>query len=157
VTVSSSGYSIVITQELGTAVVSVQGELDVEGLTKLDVILADVIDCQADRTVTVDATAMSLADPVGAQVFRRATDRADERGATLRVEAPSPSLRRALLMCGAARVIDVTAGGKNRPDDHESESLPISGPRGAASHPSSLRRRGRSDHPWRRSGSPSSR
>ena len=138
-TSSSPAYSIVIAQDKGTAVVSVHGELDAEGLAKLEAILVDVIDFQADLAVTVDAKAMSLTDPSGAQLFRRALDWARHQGGSFRVEAPSASVRRAMQMCGLADVIDIPARKQELsivPDS--SRPSPTRRPRVDARHPSCM-------------------
>ena len=143
-TTPSPGYTIVIAQELGTAVVSVRGELDDKGLARLEAILADMIDFQADQTVTVDARAMSLADPLGATVFRRAMDWAGQRGGTFRVVAPSASLCRALQMCGLANIVDIGAG-RGHPVGDDLRSSKTRVPRAVPDHPSFLGRTTRSE------------
>ncbi|MDQ3679903.1 MAG: STAS domain-containing protein [Actinomycetota bacterium] len=107
---SSPDYSIVIAQELATVVVSVQGELDDNGLMKLEAILAELIGHHA-HLVTVDAAAMSLADPSGARVFRRARKWAHQRGGVFTVKEPSESVSRALQASGLTDVVQVMADG----------------------------------------------
>lgn len=101
-------YSIVIAQDLGVVVVSVQGELDQEALIKLEAILAELIAYQA-LTVAVDARAMSLAEPTGAWLFRRAQEWAHERGRAFCVQAPSESVYRALRASGLEGLVQVAA------------------------------------------------
>ncbi len=82
--------SIVITRELATVVVTLEGLLDEDSSPALVKLLWDLVVGQGNLSVTVDARRLRLSDPAIIRVFQALEWEAALRGGTLAVVEPSP-------------------------------------------------------------------
>lgn len=87
-----------------TAVVSLDGELDLYASPKLTSTIEDLLRDGA-TTVEIDASALTFADSAGLRAFLIARKEADAAGAQLRVTQVSEPLDRVLEMTGLREVL----------------------------------------------------
>lgn len=101
---------------LGTVVVTVHGELDLDGGELLGKLLADLIDGQGNRTVAVDLADATVAAGV-LVVFVAAAQRARSLGARFLLTGTSAEVHDALQTFGLGHLIDIErqARGRNTP------------------------------------------
>ena len=82
--------SIDISRELATVVVTLEGLLDEGSAPALVELLRDLVVCQGNLSVTVDARRLSSFDPALIPLFQVLEREAALRGGTLTVVEPSP-------------------------------------------------------------------
>ena len=87
------------TFDLGGAVVSVSGELDVSTADELAHTLAEIAD-RHPRAVIVDLAGLDFIDSSGLTVLVRARQQLDAQGGTLWLSSPTPSVLRVLEIVG---------------------------------------------------------
>lgn len=98
--------SLVIGRALGSVVVTVDGELDVESSELLARVLSDLIEGQGNLAVAVDL-GKAIVDPEAVTVFAEAAKRASERGAKFILAKPPIETYEALRAGGYADLVEV--------------------------------------------------
>ncbi|MFE5914005.1 STAS domain-containing protein [Streptomyces wedmorensis] len=87
-----------------TAVLTVEGELDMETADRLEDLLAEQFG-QGRRRLVLDLAALGFMDSSGLNVLIRAVNRAREIGGDLYLAAPTPAVRRILEITGVTTTI----------------------------------------------------
>ena len=105
-----------IGRALGTVVVTVHGELDLDGGELLGNLLADLIDGQGNRTVAVDLAGATVAAGVFV-VFVAAAQQARSQGARFLLTGTSADVHDALHTFGLCHLVEIErqAPGGNTP------------------------------------------
>lgn len=111
--------------EVGTAVVSVRGVVDDASVLRFDELMANRLASVIDALV-VDLSAVTFISVSGLELLRNVYTRADSRGMSARLVAPTRQVHRALHVAGLLEMfechIDVTKAVTNSPDDRPSPS-----------------------------------
>jgi anti-anti-sigma factor len=95
--------SVTVNQQGAAAVVTVQGDIDLDTSGDLAAALAGL---DAPGGVDVDLSAVTYMDSTGLRVLLSARDAAVETGATLRVSAASSIVARLIEITGASELIE---------------------------------------------------
>lgn len=95
-----------IGRALGTVVVTVDGELNVESSELLARVLSDLIEGQGNLAVAVDL-GKAIVDPEAVTVFAEAAQRASRRGAKFILEKPPIETYVALRTGGYTNLVEV--------------------------------------------------
>ncbi|MFB7353112.1 STAS domain-containing protein [Streptomyces gardneri] len=82
-----------------TAVLTVEGELDMETAGRLEDLLTEQFG-QGRRRLVLDLSALGFMDSSGLNILIRAVNRARETGGDLYLAAPTPAVRRILEITG---------------------------------------------------------
>ena len=105
---ANTGFSGIQSEEDGTTVVSLRGELDMA--TAPDVRVALEVAMEAEPlTVVIDLQGLNFADLRGVREFARASRRARIGGRRLRLRAPSAAVRKVLRLTGMEQLLAVEA------------------------------------------------
>lgn len=110
-TTSGLPLNLAVTRVLGAVVVTVHGDLDVDGAERLGHTLVDLIENQGNRSVVVDLRDVGVADADAVGVLEVACGMARRRGAELTLSAPSPRLFQCLDDLGVADAVVPGDGG----------------------------------------------
>jgi anti-sigma B factor antagonist len=87
-------FSVHFSRDGGTVVVHATGDLDVASAPQLADALVDVIDDQGSLSVRIDLRGVTFIDSTGLSLLVDALHRVGEKGGTLMLAHPGPSLRR---------------------------------------------------------------
>jgi anti-anti-sigma factor len=90
----------------GATVVTLHGELGIDGLPQLNATLTDLIHASATRIV-VDLARLTFCDSIGLSAFVDAHNRCTAAGGHLRLAAPAPFLLHVLAAVGLMRWVPV--------------------------------------------------
>ncbi len=77
--------SFTIRRALGTVVVAVHGEIDVEDWSRIDGVLSDIIDAQGNLDVVVDFCEVAYLEPTAMPLIVHAARQARSHGGRLRL------------------------------------------------------------------------
>lgn len=122
---SSCDFSFNIRRQLTAVVVTVSGELDISGATRLGAVLGDLIEGQGNQNVVVDVRDIAGVDPAGLGVLGAAAKVANHHGGQLTLSDPSDDLYLALEATGIAGTLAVVGDDE---DGLPEECVGIQGP-----------------------------
>ncbi len=103
-TPSQFGVEIALAEH--EAVLSLQGELDLDSAPQLRRCVASLVD-QGVCQITMDLAELSLLDSTGLTVLVQASKRVRERGGDLALQAPTPGTWRVLEITGLTEVFAI--------------------------------------------------
>jgi len=98
--------SLVVGRDLGTVVVTVDGELSLASCQLLETVLTDLIEGQGNVAVAVDL-ATAIVEPNALMVFVDAARQARRRGTRFLLKEPSPDTHQALESAGYGELVEV--------------------------------------------------
>ncbi|MGH9164313.1 MAG: STAS domain-containing protein [Acidimicrobiales bacterium] len=107
-------FRIAVSRALGTAVVTVHGDLDGAGARLVAVVLDDLIDGQGNLAVVVDLHDARAPDASAVAVFTTAAEQAGRRGGALSLSDPPDLLHQELQLRGLGHLLRTT-GHRNHP------------------------------------------
>ncbi len=123
-TTPPSGLSLAVGRVLGTVVVTLRGELDLQSYGPLDAMFRDLIEDQGNRVVVVDLPDVRVADRAALGVFAGAVTSARRRGSALILRDPAGEVCQALQQMGLAAQVSEPAEAsrfKEYTDEHWDE------------------------------------
>jgi anti-sigma B factor antagonist len=102
-----SSASVEVSQETGTLILRLHGELDMASRDVIEpAVLAAIPSAYA---VVLDLRDLTFCDSTGIAMFLAAHEKAKSAGTTLTLDNIQPSVARVLRICGVDTVLDITA------------------------------------------------
>lgn len=99
-------FAVVVSEDDGTSVVTVQGELDIFTAPRLSNVLAGLIDAGRDVVVALGDTAFM--ESTGIAVLAQTHFALEERGGHLTIDAPRDNVFKVLELSGLTGIIPIT-------------------------------------------------
>ena len=103
---SAPEFGVVVSEDDGTSVVSVKGELDIFTAPRLSNVLAGLVDAGADVVVALGDTAFM--ESTGIAVLAQTHFALEERGGHLTLDAPRDNVFKVLELSGLTGIITIT-------------------------------------------------
>ena len=99
-------FGVVVSENDGTSVVTVKGELDIFTAPRLSTVLSDLVDSGKDVVVALGDTAFM--ESTGIAVLAQTHFALEERGKRLTIDAPRHNVFKVLELSGLTGIITIT-------------------------------------------------
>ncbi|HWC38048.1 MAG TPA: STAS domain-containing protein [Acidimicrobiales bacterium] len=99
-------FAVVVTENDGTSVVNVKGELDIFTAPRLSSVLSGLVDAGRDVVVALGDTAFM--ESTGIAVLAQTHFALEERGGHLTIDAPRHNVFKVLELSGLTGIIEIT-------------------------------------------------